>query len=782
MRAADRWAAELERDGNTDAVAFELTNAETGSACAPPTGALAVAPLPRVLFFESLMNSEMEHNDQEISQGVVHMASAARAAGAEVVLARVKMSITRQFRVGGVDTMEGLDTLEAALSDGPVGLVCITLLEAYFDGVMTLIERLRALGCRAHIAVGGVMPTLTPEHVAVHLPDVSFVCRGAGEYFLPRLCRIVGQSTIDEPFSPGQRAALLVMDGLLAIDRKGRRLIRANDAHSVQVDSLDNVRLDLSVVQRRHLVHGLEIATSRGCIHRCSFCTIMGQMTYQARSAEGIFELLRRYEARFAELFGEDIPDGVFRLHISDDDFACDAARASTFFRALTETRFRLASCQISVADLCQKDGARLTAEPREELLSALRPGLFFDHLRSIPKRAHIEDHGPRNWSAYLQLGVESFQDDELRRHAKGYRVAHVRAVVGALSERGIHHDAYFILSNGETTAAQLIEGLTEVVRLKLAYPVHFHVRYPITPRLVSVVPSASHRRHLKKGQASVMVVRHRATVPGYPEYDYPFVEHDRALDPWVEAAVSADFFTHDQRYGGSLERLQAVWRERLAGLDGAERAQGEAVIRAADDVVRRLIFEGLSANSAVIAEAALEILGPQKRWMAAYRRWQAAGPATLVYPSEALRDRCEALLSSTHRAERTLRAADAPRFTVTTETLSGLGAVAGAGPLCLGSDVEPSALTAALNGLRSQPGAWSIVDPLSPTLVVDDSGSIFAARPDGHSADRTRCVGHLDDLKGFDAHWCDADTAPPTAAVKVFHSFARWWQSRADD
>ena len=43
-------------------------------------------------------------------------------------------------------------------------------------------------GRRAHHA---------PEHVAAHLPDVSFVCRGAGEYFVPRLAAILGPGGVD---------------------------------------------------------------------------------------------------------------------------------------------------------------------------------------------------------------------------------------------------------------------------------------------------------------------------------------------------------------------------------------------------------------------------------------------------------------------------------------------------------------------------------------------------------------------------------------------------------
>ena len=120
------------------------------------------------------MNSDMPHNNEELSQGVLHLASALPA-DVEAIFANVKMSITGLER-----PVQGLEHLESLLQEHTFDLICITVLEGYFEGVVGLIQTLRELGSRAHIAVGGVMPTLTPEHVALHTPEVSFVCRGAG--------------------------------------------------------------------------------------------------------------------------------------------------------------------------------------------------------------------------------------------------------------------------------------------------------------------------------------------------------------------------------------------------------------------------------------------------------------------------------------------------------------------------------------------------------------------------------------------------------------------------
>ncbi len=602
---------------------------------------LPCAPVKRALFFESLMNTEIDHNDQELSQGVLHMVSSLEELSTEVVFARVKMTIHEQFRsVQSIDEEEqliGLEQLPGALAGGPVGLVCITLLEAYFDRVAALICHLRRLGCRAHIAVGGVMPTLTPEHVAAHLPGVSFVCRGAGEYFVPELCRLLGpDASIDTPLSPAQRASVLAMRGVIALDRAGGRLLSAVSSHGVQVESLDRVALELRHLEARHLVHGIEIATSRGCVHKCSFCTIIGQMTYQARSADNIFELLERYHQRFVEIFGDEIPAKVYRVHISDDDFACDRQRAINFFRALRRTRFRLASCQVAIGDLCLKAGKSPRPEPDNELLDAISPDAFVDVGRPVTDREYIEDYVERHWSAHLQMGVESFTDVELTRHAKGYKVAHIEAVMEAMAQRGLHLDAYFILSNVQTTAEELIAGISKVASLKLRYPIHFHVKYPVTPRIVSIVPSASYRRHLRNGRAAQLDVRRIARIEGYSEFDYPFVAGDIPADAYVDAAVSKPFFTHDGRYAASITRLGELFRARLAvEVSPSGRARGRRLVRLCDDAPRRLIFQELAKagvvpgarlgpggvrGAKVLTDAAVELLGQPTLWASAYR------------------------------------------------------------------------------------------------------------------------------------------------------------------
>lgn len=646
----------IERSPSAHPIREALQTAVQGAADNEPRARTQRSPSPKILAFESLMNSDMPHNDRELSQGVLHMVSPLADLCTEVVFANVKMAITGEDR-----SAHGTERLTAALDQGPFDLVCITLLEGYYEGVVTLIETLRDLGCRAHIAVGGVMPTLAPEHVAAHMPDVSFVCRGDGERFLRPLVELLGTASVDTPLTQEQLDALTELDGLIArvTGPGGQTLVSSRSDLQATLSDLDNQPLDLSHLEARHIVGGIELSTARGCIHKCTFCSIIGRERYQARSADGVFELFEKYEERFAELFGDDVPQNAHRVHICDDDFACDRQRAIDFFTQLPDSPFQLSSLQVSIADLCIREDGVLTTVPDVELLDCIKPECFADAHRPIPTRDFTLDHKSRNWSSYLQIGVETFSEAELKRLGKGYRVDHIRTVVNELAYRGLHMDGYFIQSNAETRAEDLIDGLDELCRTKMAHPIHFHIRFPIVPHLVSYFTSANYRRIVRQGQQHTQKRFRTARVEHHPEYDYPFIEHDIPQDPWVHHAVSAGFFTDEDRYSGSFERLRAVWMERLESLEDPEEiARGERLIRQVDDRGRRRAFEllklarsvehngtawrpGIPSSGHALDNAAA-VLGPSQGWLPAFKRYiSRTEPRLVVIPTWQCELRC---------------------------------------------------------------------------------------------------------------------------------------------
>jgi MoaA/NifB/PqqE/SkfB family radical SAM enzyme len=215
------------------------------------------------------------------------------------------------------------------------------------------------------------------------------------------------------------------------------------------------------------------------------------------------------------------------------------------------------------------------------------------------------------------------------------------------MAAKGIHVDAYFIQSNSGTTAEDLLEGLSELVRMKIRHPYHFHVRFPPVPHLVSYFPGATHRRHVRKGMTQVHSLRGEAKTEGYPEYDYPFVDHDEPMDAWVAAAVDGKFFSGEKCYTDSLERLHAIWTEHYANLaDGDEKKRGGALLRKLDDLPRALLFArlaelrklgrdnptpALEKQEALTLQLAKLVLGPEENWRVALQRFVAEGVQRLV-------------------------------------------------------------------------------------------------------------------------------------------------------
>ena len=185
----------------------------------------------------------------------------------------------------------------------------------------------------------------------------------------------------------------------------------------------------------------------------------------------------------------------------------------------------------------------------------------------------------------------------------------------------------------------------------------HFHLRYPAFRRLVSYFPSHSHKLMMRRGETPRLNLRTTARVPGYPELDYPFVDHDEPADPWLRQATAREVIDDGAHYGASLGRLAACWRARLdAVTDEAERRCGERLVRRLDDAPRQLAFELLdealahrrdrSDAPAIETPQALHtvetLLGPRRTWIDAFRRFQQRqAPRLVVIPTWECELRC---------------------------------------------------------------------------------------------------------------------------------------------
>jgi hypothetical protein len=541
------------------ALAASLARASKGTSYP----ALTAAPAGKVLLFRSLLEAPGKEGAERLNQGTFYLASALRAAGAEVVLSDAKVS---RFAREPRERAE----LGALLKANPdIALVALSLYDAYFEEAAALVSFLRER-TTARIAIGALMPTRDPEPALVHLPGVDFVGRGAGEDLLPRLAALAG------PLDDAAQGALLSLDGVLAID--GERAYWAGAENLLRVPDLDSAALDFSFLERRDAESGPAFCLSRGCGSACHFCTSPDQGRFHGKSAAEVGKVLAGYGRRLKEIYGSwsAAPAEAFGIGFYDDDFLADAPRALAVLDVVRRSPFHLRFLQASIRAFFRrgKDGALQGLD--EGLLDALAPELF------APKLGR----GEASFDPQLYLGTESFCDAELARLGKGYGIAHVEAAVRALSSRGLRQAHHFIATNARTRPEDVLESLGRIVRLREECGSAFGLLEPVITHLVSFPGTASLRALHREGLDACVELRGVLSVPGFPEFDYPLTVRDVPADGDVAAwAERLKMKGAGLDWENELEGLLFEWLLLSESLSarGAEPARAAGLRRAVD-------------------------------------------------------------------------------------------------------------------------------------------------------------------------------------------------------
>lgn len=487
----------------------------------------------KTLFFKNLFISfDGKENNTWFHQATFYLASSFNRNRIGFLLCNSKFSSDPKK---AFDDMSALD--EILKKHPEINMVCITLLEGCFFQTKKLVEHIRKRS-DAFIAVGGIMPTLTPEHVLAHLPEADLIFRGEGEEILPKVFNMFKGLNKKKKIPKDTLKKIRDLKGV--IFRVKDQIIRPNDMSPNYVANLDDSYLDFSLLGREEVKDGLNLSTSRGCRNACFFCTTPKIGGFRAKSFRDLQDILVRYEKRLIEIYGgkQFIPERAYKLSFNDDDFLADRDRAIKFFSFIKDTRFKINFFQAAVNSFFLYKNNRSTSVLDHKLINSLSPRIFSQPIGK----------GESQYSIYI--GTENFCDEELKRLGKGYNFNKIESVVSALSKRKIRQAHHLILTNSKTGPEDLSENFKKIAVLKRKFGEYFDILRPVITHLVSLFPSFSYKMLVKNNERSSLKIASVLRSKKDPGLDYFLVEKDLPQDEDVRfIAEQANNYLSSERY-----------------------------------------------------------------------------------------------------------------------------------------------------------------------------------------------------------------------------------------
>ena len=299
------------------------------------------------------------------------------------------------------------ETVERTTAFSP-DLVGVTVNTPVFDSVRDLIELLKARHPDVPVVVGGPHPSALPEQTLQEC-RADFVVRGEGEITFGEL--------VDELARGG--SAWDRIDGLTYRDGNGGVL--SNPAREL-IQDLDELPFPARDLVNNELYYAPPtkqvapgpstlISTSRGCPHRCGFC-----------SAQNVWT--RKLRVRGPESVVDELQECVEKYNIRCFNFADE------FFTGIKDRAVKI--CEMIIERNL----------PVSWVCSARAQKLDLETLR-LMRRAGCHE---------LSFGVESGNPDVLRSMHKGTNLEEVRRVIHLTKKAGLKTHAGYVLGYaGET-------------------------------------------------------------------------------------------------------------------------------------------------------------------------------------------------------------------------------------------------------------------------------------------------------------------------------------------
>lgn len=334
---------------------------------------------------------------KSIPLGLLYMISYGRSQGREIELLDGSLYATPA-------------AFDRALASREFDVVGISSMTHNFPEALRIAKSALMLAPSATVVLGGVHPSTVPHEAAEAFPE-GLVLAGEGEHSFVELLRRLEDGS--------------ELSGVPGLARLAEGVVESTPAQSIaDLDALPFPAYDAIDFSRYSTgAHGLYfkrkpfsiMITSRGCPFHCSFCakTPLTGSTWRARSAESVLDEIEMLAGKF----------GIREIHFEDDNIALEEGRLVRMCEGLLERK-------LDITWKCPH-------------------GIYASHLSAETFRLMA-----RSGCYSLSFGIESGNDEILKKANKASSTATLRAAVELAGRAGIQCVGFFILGlEGETAA-----------------------------------------------------------------------------------------------------------------------------------------------------------------------------------------------------------------------------------------------------------------------------------------------------------------------------------------
>ncbi len=288
------------------------------------------------------------------------------------------------------------------LSQAPsmVGISCVT---GNYGSAISVAKLVKKIDTNIPVVMGGFHPTIVTEEVLGNR-DIDVVVRGEGEHTLTHLATTMrSQESLDN--IPG-----------ISYKVNGKIVHNPDRPQVVNIDDLPFPVKHLLLEKETYPSRAFgRLFTARGCPYHCIYCAAHALWTRKVRfrSPENVVQEIEQVKKNF----------GTHHFYFDDDTFTLNERRV------------------VKICDLIIEKGLRISwgCETRVDRVSP-------DLARKM-REAGCE---------YANIGVESGDEETLKKMRKGVTIDQVRNTRKILKDAGVAFNAYFMIGFPWETAVEI--------------------------------------------------------------------------------------------------------------------------------------------------------------------------------------------------------------------------------------------------------------------------------------------------------------------------------------